>query len=198
MYSLSREDAAEILGVSTRSIDRYIKSGKISTEKQGRKLMLSDDDVENIKTWGKSKQKIIMPDEVFNSEKKDDKKEDNEYIETKEIEIKDENISTSLDMIYFDMKQEIKTKDMKIAELSYKLWKLEEVAKNSISISDHKKNQFLLEESKAETQSQLNEAKNLYKRFESAYRDEKNANMILIIISIALFVMLIALWYDKI
>lgn len=198
MYSLSREDAAEILGVSTRSIDRYIKSGKISTEKQGRKLMLSDDDVENIKTWGKSKQKIIMPDEVFNSEKKDDKIEENEYIETKEIEVKDENISTSLDMIYFDMKQEIKTKDMKIAELSYKLWKLEEVAKNSISISDHKKNQFLLEESKAETQSQLNEAKNLYKRFESAYRDEKNANMILIIISIALFVMLIALWYDKI
>lgn len=193
MFTVDRETASEILWVSTRSIDRYIKSGKIRTEKQGRKLMLNKDDIETIKTWGKSKQKIIMPDEVFTKEKISEVKP-----ETKEVEVKNENSGTHIDMIYLDMKQEIQSKDMKIAELSYKLWKIEEVAKNSISISDHKKNQFLLEEAKAETQSQLNEAKNLYKRFESAYRDEKNANMILIIISIALFVMLIALWYDKI
>jgi excisionase family DNA binding protein len=33
MYKLTRKEAADLLNISTRSIDRYIKSGKIRTKK---------------------------------------------------------------------------------------------------------------------------------------------------------------------
>jgi predicted site-specific integrase-resolvase len=36
MYNITRADAAEKLGVSTRSVDRYVKSGKLRSKKEGK------------------------------------------------------------------------------------------------------------------------------------------------------------------
>jgi hypothetical protein len=59
-----------------------------------------------------------------------------------------EHQSNNLDRIYSDLKQEILKKDEIIQTLAMRVGKAEEVAKNSISINDFKKSQFLLEESK--------------------------------------------------
>jgi len=54
----------------------------------------------------------------------------------------------TLEKIYLDLRTEIKQKDDKIAELSEKLGQAQEIAKNSVSLVEFKKSQFLLEESK--------------------------------------------------
>jgi hypothetical protein len=54
----------------------------------------------------------------------------------------------TLEKIYLDMKQDIKTKDQAIQDLSIKLGQAQEIAKNSVSLIEFKKSQFLLEESK--------------------------------------------------
>jgi hypothetical protein len=56
--------------------------------------------------------------------------------------------STSLEPIYSDLREEIRKKDDVIQTLSLRLGKAEEIAKNSVSLIDYKKSQFLLEESK--------------------------------------------------
>ncbi|MDR0860378.1 MAG: excisionase family DNA-binding protein [Candidatus Peribacteria bacterium] len=45
-YSLTRDRASVLLGVSTRTIDRYIKSGKLSYKKVANKVLLSRDELD--------------------------------------------------------------------------------------------------------------------------------------------------------
>jgi len=64
MYTLTRSEAAELINVSTRSIDRYIKAGKIRTKKEGKVIYLHRVDVENLGNTGEVKQQeVIMPQE---------------------------------------------------------------------------------------------------------------------------------------
>ena len=46
------------------------------------------------------------------------------------------------------LKEEIDKKDNEIKDLTFKIGKMEEVVKSSISVIEFKKNQYLLEESK--------------------------------------------------
>lgn len=48
-YSVSRETAAAQLGISTRTIDRYVKSGKLSYKKIANKVILAKEEVDALK-----------------------------------------------------------------------------------------------------------------------------------------------------
>lgn len=48
-YNITREAAAQYLGVSTRTIDRYVKSGKLSYKKVANKVILAKEEVDGIK-----------------------------------------------------------------------------------------------------------------------------------------------------
>ena len=48
-FTITREQAALDLGISTRTIDRYIKSGKLSYKKVANKILLSDHDISVLK-----------------------------------------------------------------------------------------------------------------------------------------------------
>lgn len=45
IYNVSKEAAAQLIGVSTRTIDRYISDGKLSSKKVGNKVMLNQSEV---------------------------------------------------------------------------------------------------------------------------------------------------------
>ena len=49
-YSITREKAAIELGVSTRTVDRYVKSGKLSYKKIANKVLLAKDEIEALKS----------------------------------------------------------------------------------------------------------------------------------------------------
>lgn len=49
VFTLTREDASKMVGVSTRTIDRYIQSGKIRTKRDGKVIMLHKEDVTHVK-----------------------------------------------------------------------------------------------------------------------------------------------------
>lgn len=48
-FSLSRKEAADLLGVSTRTLDRYIRGGKLNSRKKGGTILLNEDEVNNLK-----------------------------------------------------------------------------------------------------------------------------------------------------
>lgn len=54
----------------------------------------------------------------------------------------------TLEKIYLDLRSELKAKDQTIQDLSIRLGQAQEIAKNSVSLVEFKKSQFLLEESK--------------------------------------------------
>lgn len=49
-FSITREQGAELLNISTRTVDRYIKSGKIAYKKVANKVYLADADVATLQS----------------------------------------------------------------------------------------------------------------------------------------------------
>ncbi|HMY80521.1 MAG TPA: helix-turn-helix domain-containing protein [Candidatus Absconditabacterales bacterium] len=45
IYNISKEAASQLLGVSTRTIDRYLSNGRLTSKKSGNKVMLAQDEV---------------------------------------------------------------------------------------------------------------------------------------------------------
>lgn len=48
-YNVTRESAAQVLGISTRTIDRYVKSGKLSYKKVANKVFLEKWEIHALK-----------------------------------------------------------------------------------------------------------------------------------------------------
>lgn len=48
-FTLSRKDASDLLAVSTRTIDRYIRSKRLSARKKAGSILLSEEEVNNLK-----------------------------------------------------------------------------------------------------------------------------------------------------
>jgi len=69
-----RQEAADLLGISVRSVDRYIKSGKIRSEKKWKSVYVNDNDIKNIQTNSDSKPinlKSIGKNEKVNTSQKE-------------------------------------------------------------------------------------------------------------------------------
>jgi hypothetical protein len=96
------------------------------------------------------------------------------------------------------MKKDIEKKDEIIQNLAHRVGKAEEIAKNSISINDFKKSQFLLEESKSVIASELDLAKKQKDTLQKKLNYEKQIKLLLLFLSIALFLTLFFVWIANI
>lgn len=184
MYTITREEAANILNISTRSIDRYIRSWKLRAQKDWKIVYINQEDIDNFSWWNSKNQEIITKDEVIE-------------IKTTNITKKDES-NELLKNIYDDLKNQIVSKDEEIKNLSIENWKLQEVIKSSISILEFKKTQFLLEESKNWALTNLENTK---KQLEDTFlelNEEKKLNYILTFTIVILILLLIIIWVVKI
>lgn len=181
MYKYTRQEAADILWVSTRSIDRYIKSWKIRSKKDWKVVYVKWSDID-ILSWDSSINQEIIVEKNYSP-----KNPINNFESTKEIEIESKINKNVLDEVYSDLRNEIKEKDIIIRELSIRVWKAEEIAKNSVSLIDFKKSQFLLEESKSSLNNTLEELSNDKEKLTSELKYQKTNNIILIIALIVLF-----------
>ncbi len=191
MYKLTRKEAAELLNISTRSIDRYIKSGKIRTKKDWKVVCVNDEDIDKLRNTWDSNQEIILPTK---KEKQDDSDENN-FVETTVSTNKSLSV---LDNIYVDLKKELNKKDSIIQDLSIQLWRAEEIAKNSVSLVEFKKSQFLLEESKDFLSKEVTDLKQDRNRLVKDLEYEKLTNSILMIFILILIVIWIVIWFVNI
>ena len=98
----------------------------------------------------------------------------------------------------FDLRNEIKQKDEVIQDLSIKLWRAEEIVKNSVSMIDFKRSQMLLEDSKTHLGSAISDLKTKNEDLEKKLKYEKTTNWILIITVIVLLTIAWAVWFMNI
>lgn len=197
MYSITRQQAAEKLWVSTRSIDRYVKSGKLRSKKEGKIIYIHSSDIANLSSEGNdTKPEVIIPKET-----KQTYSEAPSYTQAakqQSNEVMDPQARATLEKIYLDMKSDIKVKDQAIQDLSIKLGQAQEVAKNSVSLVEFKKSQFLLEESKGHLAGENTDLKEKTQNLSQKLKYEKTTNYILIAFCVILILALWALWFLKI
>lgn len=182
---MTREQASIELNMSTRSIDRYIKSGKLRSKKEWKIVYIHQSDIDKI-LWKNTKQEVIIP------QKKSSWSENNSK------EISQSQPTNWILHIYEDLKQEIKQKDEEIKKLNQDIGRMQEIVKNSISLVDYKKSHFLLEESKSWLNIELQQTKKELEKKELEIKEERKLNYIMIVVICIIFFMMIGIWFIKI
>ena len=207
MYKVTRQDAAERLDISTRSVDRYIKAGKLRSRKEWKIIYIHEQDIENISGKNAEKQPEVIINNrggSFSSNSKQNSydplgSQQSTYDPLKEVNIANQNSSAlALEKVYIDLRQEIKRKDQAISDLSIKLWQAQEIAKNSVSLIEFKKSQFLLEESKWHLAQEVTGLRQRTSDLDQKLKYEKSTNYILISFCVVLVIWLWLLWFLKI
>lgn len=181
MYNITRNEAAKIIWVSTRSIDRYIKSWKLRSEKVWKMIYINNQDLDNIWWVNKNTQHVIINENEI-------KDINNEWLEKRNNKNKD-------DFIYTELLNSLKEKDKKIENLSIQIGKAEQIIKNSISIIDYKKTQYLLEQKEETIRYELEKG---IENNKIMLEKERNINKILLIIWFLLLITSIIIWFSKI
>jgi len=187
MYKYTRQEAAEKMGISTRSVDRYIKAWRLRAKKEWKVVYVKWSDVENLIWKWETRQEVII--ERKNVEQK---------TENTKVAKNDWNVSWTLWYIYKDLKEEIQKKDELIQNLAMRVWKAEEISKNSVSLLDFKKSQYLLEESKETLNKNLENLETEKEKLVWELKYEKTTNLILIIFVLLLLAIAWTIWFMKI
>ena len=198
MYTYTRQDVAELLWISTRSVDRYIKAWKLRSKKEWKIVYVNNEDVKNLWWTWEVKHEIIDKKEYEESKKEKQQQEEKniEVVEKKELP-KSKEIEVKTNFKTYPL-NEIKQKDEVIQDLSIKLWRAEEIVKNSVSMIDFKRSQMLLEDSKTHLGSAISDLKTKNEDLEKKLKYEKTTNWILIITVIVLLTIAWAVWFMNI
>ena len=195
-YNLTRQEAADILEISVRSLDRHIKSWKIRSKKKWKSVYINDDDVENIKFPSKSTPIIITNTDKKN---KDIEIEEKQFNSTKISKKEDlSKITKTFENIYTDLRNQIDKKDKIIQEMSVQLWVSKEKVNQSISVSEHNRSQMLLEESKTHIAKQMTSLSEEKKELEKNLKDEKFDKKVLIAFVFILLIMATYFWFKSV
>lgn len=197
MYKLTRQEVADKLNISTRSVDRYIKSWKLRSIKEWKVVYVRQDDVDNL-AWSTLIQQEVIVDRANYSNSNFETRQMNVNQDSQELSKSTENVVWTLNAIYTDLKEEIKSKDEIIQTLAMRVWKAEEVAKNSVSLIDFKKSQYLLEESKEHLWKKLDELSSEKEQLKKDLKYEKTSNIILIFFVLLLLIVAWTIWFLKI
>ncbi len=198
MYTTTRQEAADMLGMSTRSIDRYVKAGKLRSKKEGKIIYIHSQDIQNLSgTVPETKAQVIMPDEKTKSYSQT-RSFASESEATKTVSTNHVQNNATLEKIYLDLRQEIKQKDQALQDLAIRLGQAQEIAKNSVSLIEFKKSQFLLEESKGHLTHELEHLRNKEQELAKELKYEKTTKYILISTCVILLFVLAFISFLKI
>lgn len=180
MYQIDRIEWAKLLNMSTRTVDRYIRSWRLRSKKIWKKIFLHSDDVEILKNWWiQQEYEIIEPQsQIINFSKSET------WVDYKDL--------------YEENKKVIEKKDEVIKDLSYRLGNAESELKNSISLLEYKKATFLLESSTIKTEDEKTKLNQNISNLESKIKSEKKLNFILIFLLIILIIITFLIWFKAI
>lgn len=199
-FTLDRYAAAENLAISTRTLDRYVKAGKLRSKKVGKKVFVHDGDLEILKNE--------LGREVDDSARQEDvefvspKAEDGEIIffddTKKDTGFRRKPVLVDYQDLFEDAQKRIDEKDRVIRELSYRVGQAEAELKNSVSMIEFKKTSYLLEAAKTkgdeEKANAMKEVEAVTKRLES----EKNITAILAFALAILLLGFLGMWFATI
>ncbi len=138
-FDLSRKDASEILKVSTRTLDRYIKSKKVSSKSIAGRIMLDREEITSKKKTRKHRKvkKSQVQSQVKSTPLPETKKEVFEINAALDQAAKaEEKVYKKL---YDEMKVEVRTFQQRLEGANYRVGQLESEVKASVPLLDHQK-----------------------------------------------------------
>lgn len=196
IYNVSKEAAAQLIWVSTRTIDRYISDDKLTSKRVGNKVMLNQGEVMKMRSeydnipHNNGKVDVLSPESIQNLQAS------NSSLSTW---VNIDELASLLDEKFEKFQQALEDKDHLIEDknkvifmLQNKVWELETRIKSMIALPDHtsQKQQLLDEKHKMEWMIEKLQKDNSRKNME-------NRLYLFVFIVIILFLVFFALkWWN--
>ncbi|HPK27743.1 MAG TPA: helix-turn-helix domain-containing protein [Candidatus Absconditabacterales bacterium] len=178
-YSITRENAAKALGVSTRTIDRYVKSGKLSYKKVANKVLLSKEEITELqRDFGALRQEPVS--EIVGP-----------VSTTRSVTTVNPSIEQAIDakiekffLIFNEKDKILEEKNKVIFMLQQRIGELETKIKNMVALPDYsrEKQEAIIEKQKLEEKISI---------LKSKIRSEKTKNLVFIGASLVLIIIAI-------
>jgi hypothetical protein len=108
-----------MLGVSTRTLDRYVRKRVLKAHRRGRRTMFVKDDIEAINEVPTANSHVVNEEQNLPAEPQPD--------------------ISALANLAQEMHREIQMKDHEISQLNFQLGKYQEIAKNSVPLLEAEK-----------------------------------------------------------
>ncbi len=199
-YNLDRKSASRLLKVSTRTVDRYVKSKKLSTRVVDGRVWLSKAEVLGLIHERGSGHGVNMSRMDLSIVKSVDTSRDSIDNGLDNIEVLDQSVSEIADQknkkgskgnvykkLYLDLKEELKEKQERLEIANYRVGQLETQIKNSIPMLEYHQEKFLKSQSESDLKNSLDEAAKTVKKLAVELKYEKfNRKIFLIILLILL------------
>ncbi len=179
VYNITRESAAQMLGISTRTIDRYIRSWKLSYKKVANKVLLEKWEVYELKKDFSALNQEVETELVSQSSSSSLVKAN------PQLEMMIEQKLEKFFLIFKEKEKILEEKNKIIFVLQQRVGELETKIQNMVALPDYtrEKQEAIIEKQKLEEKiSQL----------KSSIKNEKLINLILIALTL---VFLIIAWF---
>lgn len=201
-YNLSREAASRLLRVSIRTLDRYIRSKKLSTQVVEGRIWLDKAEVERFR-YGKVAVARVDTSSVSSVRLSTDSRVDNvdnvhvinqgfdETVSSHSQESftrreSSKNSAGTYKNLYNELKEELKEKQDRLEIANYRVGQLEAQVKSSIPMLEYHREKYENDKKAEELKNQVNESTNLIKRITLSLKYERFSKRIFLIILLIL------------
>lgn len=142
-YSITRENAASALWISTRTIDRYIKSWKLSYKKVANKVLLAKEEIDELKDDFEA---------LHDGDSTEIVSSDTATISNPSLEKAVEEKVDKFMLIIREKDALIEDKNKTLFLLQQRIWELEEKLKTMVALPDYtrEKQEAIIEKQKLE------------------------------------------------
>ncbi|MFZ2150582.1 MAG: helix-turn-helix domain-containing protein [Candidatus Absconditicoccaceae bacterium] len=178
-YSITREKAAKMLGISTRTIDRYIRGGKLSYKKVANKVLLAREELDTLQSDFSALHQELNTEIVGNNNSKS-------IVARSSIE---ESIDEKIDKFFLIFKEKDKILEEKnkiIFMLQQRVGELEGKIHNMVALPDYNKEKKEAIVEKEKLEQKIDQLKGKVK-------NEKTKNIVFVVISL-IFIIIAALF----
>ena len=155
-YWITREKAAIELWVSTRTIDRYVKGGKLSYKKVANKVLLAKEEIESLKKEFSALHQEVSSELVSEVSHDSSSHDDASRSQTMAVRADiDQAIEEKIDkfmLIFKEKDKMIEEKNKVIFMLQQRIWELETKIQSMVALPDYnrEKQEAIVEKQKLE------------------------------------------------
>jgi len=188
-YNVTREHAAKLLGVSTRTIDRYVKSWKLSYKKIANKVLLAKEEVAEMQKDFSALRHEVNTEVVSNVSSSTSGSNQITTVNPSLEKAIDEKIEKFF-LIFNEKDKILEEKNKVIFMLQQRVWELESKLKTMVALPDYtrEKQEAMIEKQKLEER--------IY-GLKNRIRTEKTKNLVFVWLSVLLIVIAIFFFMQK-
>jgi len=181
-YNLTREQAAEILWISTRTLDRRIRKWLLSHEKRSNKVYLSEEEVRNYNNH-KEVESVVIETSTSSSSNNIAKPINTDEIIAKLGKHMDESMGKFIEILQ-EKDKKLEEKNQIIFALQNRVWELESKLKNTVALPmyQEEKQELILEKENLKVEKQ---------QLEEELKKEKIKNIAIIALVVILVIIMI-------